>query len=142
MRQLRLSPDKMRVCKDLSPFANTHTHTSRQKHTFAHTCTCVRRSTNQLKGANVRLQVPTRCPSRLQAQKGLKSHQPLRTFLLLLNWPEPLHIKLQGEKSWGEVEIDTNPLPPPATPALILALAAPFRSTSCWLFTARCRSEP
>ncbi len=48
-------------------------------------------------------------------RKGLKSHQPLRTFLLLLNWPEPLHIKLQKNSSRrraGGVEIDTTtPIP-------------------------------
>lgn len=49
----------------------------------------------------------------LQAQKkGLKSHQPVRMFLLHLNWPEPLHIKLQKKKAvqGGRlgVEIDTN----------------------------------
>lgn len=51
------------------------------------------------------------------AKKALKSHQPLRMFLLRLNWPEPLHIKLQKKRTveggrLGE-EIDTNhPLPP------------------------------
>lgn len=46
------------------------------------------------------------------AKKGLKSHQPLRMFLLRLNWPEPLHIKLQKKRAvqGGRlgVEIDTN----------------------------------
>lgn len=56
-------------------------------------------------------------------------------FLLRLNWPEPLHIKLQKKKRTVEggrlgVEIDTkHPLLP----------YDPFRSGLCGLFTEQCR---
>ncbi|TKS89922.1 hypothetical protein D9C73_024051 [Collichthys lucidus] len=59
-------------------------------------------------------------------RKGLKSHQPLRTFLLLLNWPEPLaHKTSEKTVQGGEmgVEIDTTTPILPLTGRSDLAVA-------------------
>lgn len=83
-----------------------------------------------------KLESPTRCLSCLQAQKkGLKSHQPLRMFLLRLNWPKPLHIKLQKKKNCWRRKAGGGDWhqPPP------LASYSPFRSGICGLFTEQFR---
>lgn len=52
-------------------------------------------------------------------RKGLKSHQPLRTLLLLLNWPEPPAHKT-SEKQFKEESRGWRLTPPPPPPSCLL----------------------
>lgn len=81
----------------LLSFAHTHKHVARRK---------------SFKGNKHRGKANTEPLLHAGAKKGLKSRQPLRMFLLRLNWTMPLHIKLQKKRTveGGRlgVEIDTN----------------------------------
>lgn len=107
MRRLLITADKVQPLQD---FTHTHTHTNTHIHTHAGS------NTNQLKEANAcqRTRNPNIVPVTSAGAKGLKSHQPLRTFLLLLNWPEPLHIKLQKNSSRRGAGGGDGHQPPPS----------------------------
>lgn len=72
---------------DASVFS-PHVDTRTEQHRSAEGSKCLSKDSN-----------PNTVPVPSAGAKGLKSHQPLKTVLLRLNWPEPLHIKLQKNSS-------------------------------------------